>query len=89
MHNPVYNLWKRGTVGNLGPIEGYIVTIGKYSAHLKEHTENPVQREVELIGASAASPVLARSMLTLFVCLFICHQPTGRIAHAQKLAKHM
>ena len=23
------------------------------------------------------------------VCMFICHQPTGRIAHAQKLAKHM
>ena len=21
--------------------------------------------------------------------MFICHQPTGRIAHAQKLAKHM
>ena len=28
-------------------------------------------------------------MPTLFVCLFICHQLTGRIAHAQKLAKHM
>ena len=43
----------------------------------------------DLIGASAASPVLAMSMPTLFVCLYICHQPTGRIAHVQKLAKHM
>ena len=23
------------------------------------------------------------------VCMFISHQPTGRIAHAQKLARHM
>ena len=23
------------------------------------------------------------------VCLFICRQPTGLLAHAQKLAKHM
>ncbi len=47
-----------------------------------------------LIGASAASPVLARSMPTLFVCmsstdLYVCHRPTGRIVHAQKHAKHM
>ena len=49
-----------------------------------------------MIGASAASPVLARSkfMPTLFVCmsstdLYVCHRPTGRIAHAQKHAKHM
>ena len=47
-----------------------------------------------IIGASAASPVLARSMPTLFVCmsstdLYVCHRPTGRIAHAQKHAKHM
>ena len=47
-----------------------------------------------VIGASAASPVLARSMPTLFVCmsstdLYVCHRPTGRIAHAQEHAKHM
>ena len=23
------------------------------------------------------------------VCLYVCHRPTGRIAHAQKLAKHV
>ena len=92
---------------------------------------------MRIIGASAASHVLARSMPTLFVCMsstnrpvalrmrrnmlstccscarptnalhspsnnwgevnansvclfiYICHQPTGRKAHAQKLGKHM
>ena len=31
-----------------------------------------------LIGRAAVSPTLARSMPTLFSCMFfICHQPTG------------
>ena len=48
-------------------------------------SEGTVENKTVLIGASAASPVLARSMPTLYVC----HRPTGRIAHAQKHAKHM
>ena len=44
---------------------------------------------VYIIGASAASPVLARSMPALFVCMSSTDRPVGRIAHAQKHAKHM
>ena len=32
----------------------------------------------ELIGASAASHVLVRSMPTLFVCMYVCHRLTDR-----------
>ena len=39
-----------------------------------------------VIGASAASPVLARSMPTVYVYMSSTDQS---IAHAQKLARHM
>ena len=53
-------------------------------AHARPHNalHSP---SMAIFGASAASPVLARSMPTRNTT----DRPVGRIAHAQKHAKHM
>ena len=66
-------------------------TLSAVEGHLFSNSLCPLQRlkkhftkVPELIGASAA---YWRGECQL--CAFICHQPTGTLAHAQKLARHM